>query len=120
MERMILHRFSHFLESNNLLSSSQHRFRRGRSTMEALASLGDAIATAFEKRNMVAAVFFDFTRAFGTVLPSYVLDCLISIGIHDRLLQYSHLISFPVSIPSIAKGYAWPSELLKPAPSPAF
>jgi ribonuclease HI len=88
MERMILHRFSHFLESNNLLSSSQHGFRRGRSTMEALAALGDAIATAFEKRNMVAAVFFDFARAFDTVLPSYVLDCLISIGIHGRLLQY--------------------------------
>jgi hypothetical protein len=85
MERTILHRFSHFLESNNLLSSSQHGFRMGRSTMETLATLGDAI-TAFEKRNMVAAVFFNFARALGTVLPSYDLDCLLSIGIHGRLL----------------------------------
>jgi hypothetical protein len=37
---------------------------------------------------MVAAVFFDFARAFDTVLPSYVLDCLISTGIHGHLLQY--------------------------------
>lgn len=88
MERMILHRFSYFLESNELLSSSQHGFRRGRSAMEALAELGDAIATAFEKRNILAAVFFDFARAFDTVLPSYVLGCLVSIGVHGRLLEY--------------------------------
>jgi hypothetical protein len=73
MERMILYRFSHFLESNNLLSFPQHVFRRGHSSMEAVAALREAIATAFKKRNMKAAVFFDFVMAFDTVLPSYVL-----------------------------------------------
>jgi hypothetical protein len=30
---MVLHRLTHFVETNNLLSSSQHGFRRGRSTL---------------------------------------------------------------------------------------
>jgi hypothetical protein len=53
---MILHRQTHFVETNNLLSSSQHGFRRGRSTLEALAELGDTIASAFESQDTVAAL----------------------------------------------------------------
>jgi ribonuclease HI len=85
---MVLHRLTHFVETNNLLSSSQHGFRRGRSTLEALAELGDTIASAFESRDTVAAVFFDFARAFDTVLPSHILHLLSSIGIHGPLLLY--------------------------------
>jgi hypothetical protein len=88
MERMILHRLSHFIDSNNLISSTQYGFRRGRSTADALAALGDTVATAFERKQLVAAVFFDFARAFDTVLPSHILHCLHSIGIHGRLLGY--------------------------------
>jgi hypothetical protein len=73
MERMILHRLSHFLEANNLISPAQYGFRRGRSTADVLAALGDTVATAFERKNLVAAVFFDFAWALYTVLPSYIL-----------------------------------------------
>jgi hypothetical protein len=51
--------------------------------MDALAELGETVATAFEDRGVVAAVFFDFAGAFDSALPSYVLDYLMSIGIHS-------------------------------------
>ena len=89
---MVLKRISHFLEGNNLLSSSQHGFRQGRSTLEALAELGDTIASAFEARDChtVAAVFFDFARAFDTVLHSHILQLLSSIGIQGPLMLFLH------------------------------
>jgi hypothetical protein len=41
-----------------------------------------------ERTGVVAAVFFDFAGAFDSVLPSHVLDSLMSIGIHGPLLKY--------------------------------
>ena len=46
------------------------RFRRGHSTLEALVEMGDSVASAIESRDIVAAVFFDFVKAFDTVLPA--------------------------------------------------
>ena len=48
LEQIILHRLTHFIENNRILSPFQHGFRKGHSALEALAELGDTVASAFE------------------------------------------------------------------------
>jgi hypothetical protein len=44
------------------------------------------VVTALKNREVVAATYFDFARAFNSVLPSNILDSLQSIGVHGPIL----------------------------------
>jgi hypothetical protein len=56
-----------YMADNNILPSSQHRFRKGRSCTIALATAHAAWVAAKAKGKVVAVVGFDFSAAFNTV-----------------------------------------------------
>lgn len=51
-------------EHNNLLTDSQHGFRKGRSTTTALISLVDEITEAFENKESVQLIRCDLSKHF--------------------------------------------------------
>lgn len=59
LEKMILSRLDHWVESNNLLSNTQFGFRKGKGTNDCLALLSSDIQLAFAEKEQLASVFLD-------------------------------------------------------------
>ncbi|GFU10212.1 probable RNA-directed DNA polymerase from transposon BS [Trichonephila clavipes] len=64
MERMITSRLDWYLETNNLLTSSQAGFRKCQSTNQQVVFLGQSIKDALDQRYSALALFVDFEAAF--------------------------------------------------------
>ncbi|GFS49551.1 probable RNA-directed DNA polymerase from transposon BS [Trichonephila clavipes] len=64
MERMITSRLDWYLETNNLLTSSQAGFRKCQSTNQQVVFLGQSIKDALDQRHSALALFVDFEAAF--------------------------------------------------------
>ena len=56
-----------FIEQNNLLSSSQHGFRKAHSAQHAILDIVSAIQTNMDKHLFSCGVFIDLKKAFDTV-----------------------------------------------------
>ncbi|GFX07848.1 hypothetical protein TNCV_4161171 [Trichonephila clavipes] len=67
MERMITSRLDWYLETNNLLTSSQAGFRKCQSTNQQVVFLGQSIRDAFDQKHSALALFVDFEAAFDKV-----------------------------------------------------
>ena len=81
LEAAFLERLTIFLEKNNLLSDTQHGFRKNRATHTALSVIVDFIHDALNGRNEAVALLFDLTRAFDTVDHNLLLKKVWGIGI---------------------------------------
>ncbi|GFV36618.1 probable RNA-directed DNA polymerase from transposon BS [Trichonephila clavipes] len=64
MERMITSRLDWYLETYNLLTSSQAGFRKCQSTNQQVVFLGQSIKDALDQRHSALALFVDFEAAF--------------------------------------------------------
>ncbi|GFT05544.1 uncharacterized protein LOC103524116 [Trichonephila clavipes] len=64
MERMITSRLDWYLETNNLLNSSQAGFRKCQSTNQQVVFLGQSIKDTLDQRHSALALFVDFEAAF--------------------------------------------------------
>ncbi|GFU67164.1 hypothetical protein TNCV_1183541 [Trichonephila clavipes] len=62
--RMIISRHDWYLETNNLLTSSQAGFRKCQSTNQQVVFLGQSIKDALDQRHFALALFVDFEAAF--------------------------------------------------------
>jgi len=76
IELIVFDQVSNFLETNNLLSLSQYGFRRGKSTLDAIDDLVQAILKTFETRGFAWATLCDLSKAF---------DCVSHDGVFSRL-----------------------------------
>lgn len=74
-------RLTNFLETNKLLSLSQHGFRSNKSTSTAIADLNTIIYEALNNKQQSVALFFDLTRAFDSVNHDLLLEKLSRIGV---------------------------------------
>ncbi len=64
MEKMIVNKLNHVLESKGGLAPYQYGFRQGRSTLDALFKLETDVKKAIiMKEGLVAAVYFDIEKA---------------------------------------------------------
>ncbi|XP_045446602.1 uncharacterized protein LOC123654761 [Melitaea cinxia] len=87
IEKLINKRLIDYLESNNLLSSSQFGFRPGSSTSDAVHQLTDHIVKKIDKKNKILAVFLDIAKAFDAVAGPILLDKLEALGVRGVQLK---------------------------------
>lgn len=77
-----------YVIEHNLLHSSQHGFRRKRSTQTALINVVDQWLQNMDNSEVTCVVFLDLAKAFDTVKHSLVLDKLQNVGVRNVELEW--------------------------------
>ena len=88
-ERMVNYRLQFILNKDiKLLHHNQSGFRTFRQTYDNIAFLEHEINHAFQKKQQVAAVFFDLKKAYDVTWRPLILSQLHKSGIDGRILKY--------------------------------
>ena len=87
-ERILRKKLVEHLEKNNLLSSTQHGFRKGRSCLTQLLKHYDNILSNLMLDNETDSLFLDFAKAFDKVDHQILLKKLSNMGIRGKLLKW--------------------------------
>ena len=88
LEKVVCTRLTIFLESNNIITSSQYGFRRNHSTIHPMVHLMNFASTALNRKEIGIAIFCDLRKAFDTVDHSILLRKLYKIGIRGLELEW--------------------------------
>ena len=64
MESIIKEKIMEFLDENNVIGSTQHRFRKRHSYLTSLLDLLESAADAFDQGKQFAVAYLDFSKAF--------------------------------------------------------
>lgn len=81
VEKVIVGQVNKFLESNNILSTAQHGFRKGRSTATALTRFADYVNESLNSGKQIIALFIDYKKAFDTLDHNVLLQAMDECGI---------------------------------------
>ena len=94
LEKLICKRLQNWLEINNILTETQHGFRKGRSTISAIVSLLNDIYLYININNNKnpSIIFLDLKKAFDTVS-------------HEKLIGKLHLLGLDIEIINWFKSY---------------
>ena len=85
LERLIAGELMRYLEGNGILSSNQFGFRPNLSVADQLVKVYEYVASAYDGRNIVEMLLFDFRKAFDVVCHNILMDKLGLIGITQIL-----------------------------------
>lgn len=88
IEKAFYIRLFNYLEKNNILSSSQHGFRSGKSIETACYHLLDYIYSAMDSGDYVISMFFDLSKAFDTIQSDILIKKLCKLGIKHTPLEW--------------------------------
>lgn len=88
LEHIIAKHIHIHLESNNILTDSQHGFRSNRSCETQLIHTLNDLALNKEKGLVTDVIILDFSKAFDSVNHRKLLFKLQKFGIHPKLLQW--------------------------------
>lgn len=88
LEHIIFKHISVFIESNGLIDSRQHGFRRGLSTVTQLLEMVHDLAISLDNQNQIDILFLDFEKAFDRVSHRKLLIKLKPILKNDSLLAW--------------------------------
>ncbi len=83
LERVIYKRPYNFLTLNNVLNTSQYRFRSGHSIVHAVTEFVQHVIKAIEKREYTIGIYLNLSKAFDTKINSTLLQKLEHYGIHS-------------------------------------
>ena len=88
MERIIAKDLLQYLLDNNLLSSTQHGFVKGRSTETAGLFFYDFLTKSLDAHLCVDTIFLDYSRAFDSVPHHLLIQKLNNCGIGGKLMTW--------------------------------
>ena len=88
LERLMYNRLIRFINQHKLLNKFQFGFRSQHSTNLALIYLVDKIAKAIDEKEIVLAVFSDFSKAFDTINRNILFFKLNYYGIRGVALDW--------------------------------
>ena len=87
-ERVVRKQMATFLEDGNLLSTSQHGFRKGRSCLTQLLHHYDNLLRNLLENKVTDVLYLDFSKAFNKVDHEILLRKLHNIGIRGKLYDW--------------------------------
>ena len=87
-ERVLRSKIVDHIESNNLISSKQHGFRKSRSCLTQLLSHVDNILKCLNEGDEVDAIYLDYAKAFDKVDHRILLAKLKRYGIKGKMLRW--------------------------------
>ena len=90
MEIMVNYRLKHHLETNGHLSHDQSGYRQQRSCLDHIFRLENDIKTAQLKRQYLAAIFIDFSKAFDMVWHAGLLSKLERVDVKGNMANFVH------------------------------
>ncbi|UYV71948.1 hypothetical protein LAZ67_9001283 [Cordylochernes scorpioides] len=85
LDSLLAQRLKHWLESNELLSSFQHGFRKGKSTTTALNEVLEGVEMGLNKGAWVLFVALDIDGAFNSMSWNKLMRNLMDMGCPDNL-----------------------------------
>ena len=88
LEKIIKVKLTNYLESNNIITDSQHGFRSKRSCLTNLLDFFNDIINIYDASRCVDVIYFDFQKAFDKVPRERLLVKLKSHGIHGNVLNW--------------------------------
>jgi ribonuclease HI len=88
LERMVNRRLVWFLETKGCLPRHQCGFRKGRSTIDSLASLVTEAQDAYRRGEYLFTVFFDLAKAYDTCWKRLIMNELYKFGLRGELPKF--------------------------------
>ena len=88
LEKLMHARLLSFLQSNNILNSSQHGFQPKKSTSSAIADALYTITSALDKKLLSIALFIDVSKAFDSLNHGILLNKLEHYGVRGYVLNW--------------------------------
>ena len=85
LDKIVNNRLVWFLEKNNFLSNSQNGGRKGRSTMDNVASLVSEISHSFVHQKYHITIFLDLEKAYDTCWKYHILQELKKFNMQGNL-----------------------------------
>ena len=80
-ERAAVNQIVYYLETNNLLSSSQHAYRRCHSTVTCLFEAMNYIYKMIDRKRWIAVASLDLSKAFDSISHQLLLEKLYKLGL---------------------------------------
>jgi len=87
MEQIILSAIMQHTEDNQVIRPSQHGFMKGRPCLTNLISFYDQVTRLVDEGKAVDVIYLDFSKVFGTVIHSILLEKLTAHGL-DRCILH--------------------------------
>jgi len=87
-EKIFLNRLQFHFEQNEIISSQQHGFQKGKSTVTALFNLTHEVYRSMGAREKINVILYDFSNAFGTLYPQLLLRKLKLYGVTDDAISW--------------------------------
>jgi len=88
MERMVNNRLVDYLTSVGHFGLKQCGGMKGRSTLDHLVRMDEAIRRAFANREHLVSIYFDLEKAYDTTWRHGILKDLFELGLRGRILQF--------------------------------
>ncbi|KAK4807185.1 hypothetical protein QYF61_024305 [Mycteria americana] len=88
MEQIILSAITRHVQDTQVIRPSQHGFVKGRSCLTNLISFYDKVTRLVDEGKAVDVVYLDFSKAFGTVSCSVLLEKLAAHGLDGCTLRW--------------------------------
>jgi exonuclease III len=87
-EKAFLIQLEKYYEENNFMPEQQHGFRKNRSTVTALFDMVTTVYESMNQREKINVVLYDFTNAFGSLVPDKLLCKLKMYGVSGKALEW--------------------------------